>query len=385
MRFEFATAQRILFGPGVLNEAFTLAPSLGQRAFIVTDSRERATPLQEGLQQAGIVVTFWDIHHEPAVDEVLLATRKAQATKSDFIIGFGGGSALDTAKAIAALLTNPGDIYDYLEVIGKGQPLRQPALPCIAIPTTAGTGSEVTRNAVLASPAHRLKVSLRSPFLLPRLAIVDPQLTLSLPPAITASTGLDALTQLIEPFVSNAANPLTDALCAQGIPRAARSLRRAYQDGADLAAREDMSLVSLFGGMALANARLGAVHGLAGPLGGMFPAPHGALCGRLLPFVIEANLKALRQRAPQSPAIERYRQIACWLTASSEARAEDSVLWLRAIIEEFNLPPLRAYGITPADFPMIAAQASKASSMKGNPIELSAEELISILAAATGS
>lgn len=385
MRFEFATAQRILFGPGTLTETFALASTLGRRAFVAVDSLERATPLLDGLQQAGVQVALWLVQGEPSVDDAVLATRKAKEAESDLIIGFGGGSSLDTAKAISALLTNPGDIYDYLEVIGRGQPLRTPAAPCIAIPTTAGTGAEVTRNAVLAVPSQRVKVSLRSPLLLPRLAVVDPQLTLSMPPSVTAGTGLDALTQLIEPFVSNAANPLTDALCGEGIQRVARSLRRAYHDGNDLVAREDMALASLFGGLALANARLGAVHGLAGPIGGMFPAPHGAVCGRLLPFVFEANLKALRQRAPQSPAIERYTQIARWLTARPEAKAEEGILWLREISEELSIPPLRAYGITPADFPAIAAQASKASSMKGNPIELTEEEILSILAAATGN
>lgn len=384
MRFEFATAQRILFGPGTLQEVFALAPALGQRAFALVDSLERAAPLIDGLQRVGVWVASWVVQGEPSIDDVILATRKSKEAESDLLIGFGGGSSLDTAKAVSALLANPGNIYDYLEVVGQGQPLHAPAIPCIAIPTTAGTGAEVTRNAVLAVPAQRVKVSLRSSSLLPRLAIVDPQLTLSLPPTITASTGLDALTQLIEPFVSNAANPLIDALCREGIQRVARSLRQAYYHGNDLTAREDMSLASLFGGMALANARLGAVHGLAGPIGGMFSAPHGAICGRLLPFVFEMNLKALRQRAPQSPTIARYTQVARWLTAQPEAKAEEAVLWLRELIEELSLPPLRTYGITPADFPTIAAQASKASSMRGNPIELNEEEMIAILAAATG-
>lgn len=383
MRFEFSTAHRILFGPGTLSETFAQASALGQRAFVVVDSPERAAPLLDGLRQAGLETTVWVVRGEPEVESVMVATRKAQEAKSDLIIGFGGGSSLDTAKAVSALLTNPGDIYEYLEVIGEGRPLRVPAAPCIAIPTTAGTGAEVTRNAVLTATRQRVKVSLRSPFLLPRLAIVDPQLTLSLPPAITASSGLDALTQLIEPFVSNAANPLTDALCSEGIRRVARSLQQAYHHGDDLSAREDMSLASLFGGLALANARLGAVHGLAGPIGGMFHAPHGAICGRLLPFVIETNLQALRQREPQSPALERYTQIARWLTARSNAGADEGVLWLRECLEEFSIPPLRVYGVSHRDFPILAAQAGRASSMKGNPIALTEMELVAILAAAT--
>lgn len=206
-------------------------------------------------------------------------------------------------------MANGGDPLDYAEVIGHGRPLERRSLPLIAIPTTAGTGAEVTRNAVIGSPEHRVKVSLRSPLMLPEVAIVDPELTRDLPPALTASTGLDALTQLIEPLVSCRTNPLTDALCRSGIQRAARSLRRAVEHGEDLVAREDMSLASLFSGLALANAALGAVHGLTGPLGGMFEASHGALCASLLPAVMEANVRALRHRAgtPRPAALQRDR------------------------------------------------------------------------------
>ena len=198
---------------------------------------------------------------------------------------------------MAALLTNEGDLSDYLEVVGKGRPLQNPAAPCIAVPTTAGTGAEVTYNAVLGVPDQHVKVSMRSPLMLPRWAIVDPLLTHSMPPELTASTGLDALTQLIEAFVSNKANPLTDGVCREGLQRAGRSLRRAFEDGSDAEAREDMSLASLFSGMALANAKLGAVHGFAGPLGGMTDAPHGVICGKLLPYVMQANVRALQDRA----------------------------------------------------------------------------------------
>ena len=233
------------------------------------------------------------------------------------MIGLGGGSAIDAAKAIAALAANGGDPLDYLEVVGRGRSLTQPSLPCIAIPTTAGTGAEVTRNAVLASPEHGIKASLRSATMLPRLALVDPELTYSLPAAVTASTGLDALTQLIEPFTSSKANPLTDALCREGMMRAARSLRTAYEDGRDAAAREDMALASLFGGLALANAGLGVVHGFAGPVGGTFHAPHGAVCAAFLPHVMAVNARALRTRQPGSAALARYDEIARILTGQS--------------------------------------------------------------------
>jgi alcohol dehydrogenase class IV len=298
------------------------------------------------------------------------------------VVGFGGGSVIDAAKAIAALLTNASPLLDYLEVIGRAQPLAQPSAPCIAIPTTAGTGAEVTRNSVLASAQHRVKVSLRSPHMLPKVAIVDPELTYGLPPEITASTGLDALTQLIEPYVSPRANPMTDALCVEGIRRAARSLRRAVKNGKDPSAREDMSLASLFGGLALANAGLGAVHGFAGPIGGMFPAPHGAICAALLPHVIEANLAALRARIPASNALHRYDEIARLVTERPQATANDLVNWTHELVTSLPIRSLSAYGITRDDFPAIVVAAERASSMKANPLPLTYDELSRVLSAA---
>jgi len=295
------------------------------------------------------------------------------------VVGFGGGSVLDSAKAIAALLTNGGELFDYLEVIGRARPLARAAAPCVAIPTTAGTGAEVTRNAVLASPAHRLKVSLRSPHLLPRVALVDPELTYDLTPALTATTGLDALTQLIEPYVSSRANPLTDALCADGLRRAARSLRRAVENGRDPAAREDLALASLLGGLALANAGLGAVHGFASPIGGMFPAPHGAVCAALLPHVIEANLRAFRARAPNHDALRRYDEVARLLTGEPHATADDAVRWARKLVADLRIPTLASYGLARTDFPTLVSAAAKASSMKANPIALTPDELAGIL------
>ena len=228
----------------------------------------------------------------------------------ELLIAIGGGSAIDAGKAIAAMAANPGDVLDYLEVIGKGQPLTNAPFPMIAVPTTAGTGSEVTRNAVLGSPEHGVKASLRSPMMLPRVAIVDPQLTLGLPRAMTASTGLDALTQLIEAYVCLRANPMTDTLCLDGLRAVKSSLVRACEDGNDAAARAGMSYASLLGGLALANAGLGVVHGFAAPIGGMFDAPHGAVCAAILPYGMEANIRALRERSPEGGALARYREIA---------------------------------------------------------------------------
>ena len=378
MHFEFATANRIIFEPGACAELAPAAQAFGRRALVV-GSLERSAPLREQLRAAGVESLPYPITGEPTVAAVLEGLRAAREGGCDLVIGIGGGSALDAGKAIAVLLTNPGDIFEYLEVIGQGKPLEQPSAPYIAIPTTAGTGTEVTRNAVIAVPEHKIKVSLRSPFLLPRLAVVDPELTYSLPPSITASTGLDALTQLIEPFVSNAANPMTDAICREGIRRAARSLLHAYQDGEDKDARQDMLLASLFSGMALANARLGAVHGFASVLGGMFPAPHGAVCARLLPFVMEANVRALKSRLRNSPALARYAEIAHILTGDALARAEDGIKWVHHLIHTMGIPPLSAYGLIADVYPVIVAGAKKSSSMKGNPIELTEQELAGIL------
>jgi alcohol dehydrogenase class IV len=380
MRFEFATAGRILFGPGTLNEIGPAAKSLGRRAFVVTGrDPTRAARLLTLLAGEGVSAMTFAVPREPTTDLVLAGVGQAQAAGCDLVIGFGGGSALDAAKAIAALLGNAGDLFDYLEVIGRALPLPRAGAPCLAIPTTAGTGAEVTRNSVLASPAHRVKVSLRSPHLLPRVALVDPELTLDLPPAITASTGLDALTQLIEPYVCTRANPLVDALAVEGIRRVARSLRRACEDGHDAAAREDLALASLCGGLALANAGLGAVHGFAAPIGGMFPAPHGAVCAALLPQVMAANVRALRARQPGSPTLTRFDDIARLLTGRAQAEADDAVAWVRELCRALAVPPLRAHGLSETDVPTVVEKAAHASSMKANPVALTTAELTDIL------
>jgi alcohol dehydrogenase class IV len=382
MHFEFATSSRILFGTGSISEVPALAASLGQRAFFITDSLERSSILRDSLISAGLSVEFLLIKQEPVLDIIVMATRNFQATSRQVVIGFGGGSALDTGKAIAALLQNPGDPLAFLEVVGSGKPLQNPSTPFIAIPTTAGTGSEVTRNAVISLPEKRIKVSLRSPYMLPRIAVIDPALSYSLPPSITASTGLDALTQLIEPFVCISPSPLTDTFCRDGILRAARSLHTACQNGKDAAAREDMALASLFGGLALANARLGAVHGMANPIGGYSRAPHGAVCARLLALVMETNLNALRTRLTASPAIARYTEEARLLTGDATAMAEAGVDWVRQLCNSLKIKPLKEYGLNPDDFLAVVAQSQKANSMKGNPVSLTDSELLSILESA---
>jgi len=383
MHFGFATAGRIVFGRGALREVGPLAKQFGRRALIVTGrDASRAEPLLAVLGEQGVEPLTFSALGEPSIGTVEKGAALARQQKCDLVIGFGGGSALDAGKAIAAIMMNPGEVLDYLEVIGRGRALSQPSAPFIAIPTTAGTGSEVTRNAVLASPEHRVKVSLRSPFMLPRVALVDPELTYDLPPAVTASTGLDALTQVIEPYVCSRANPLTDALCVEGIRRVARSLRVACENGRSASAREDMAVASLFGGLALANAGLGAVHGFAGPIGGMFTAPHGAVCAALLPHVVEANLKALRDRQPQSEILSRYDEVARLLTGDPGANAEHGAEWLSRLVSALKIPSLRAYGLAHEHTADLVEKAAQASSMKANPIALTSEELAGILEAA---
>ena len=383
MRFEFATAGRIVFGPGTLSEAGPIARNFGGRALVVTGGTPgRAEPLLRVLSEQGVEAVIFPVAGEPRVDTIRNGTDIGRSERCDQVIAFGGGAAIDAGKAIAAMLTNPGELLDYLEIVGRGQELTRSPAPFMAIPTTAGTGSEVTRNSVLAAPEHRVKVSLRSPLMLPKVALVDPELTYDLPPAVTATTGMDALAQLIEPFVSTRANPMTDGLCLEGIERVARSLPRAVEDGRDEAAREDMALASLFGGLALANAGLGAVHGLAGPLGGMHPVPHGAICAALLPPVVEANLRALRERAPQSEALDRYRRIAVLLTGRDGAAAEDAVQWLRDLVAELRVPPLGSYGVPRDAAAELAEKAARASSMKANPITLTPDELAGIFESA---
>lgn len=381
--FEFATAQQIIFGAGKASAIASYAQQLGERALVISGrSNPRVEALVAQWQTQGWVAANLVVSGEPSVGTVLEGTENARQASCDFIIAIGGGSVIDTGKAIAALLTNPGDPLDYLEVIGRGQPLQIPSAPLIAAPTTAGTGAEVTRNAVLSVPSHQIKVSLRSPTMLPRLALIDPEMTYSMPPELTASTGLDALTQCIEPLVSNQANPISDGIAREGIRAAARSLLCAYQDGSNAEARNDMALASLCGGLALANAKLGAVHGFAGVLGGMFPIPHGVVCARLLPYVMASNVAAIAARASGSTYRERFDQVGQLLTGESTANAHDAVEWIQTLCAALNVPPLSSFGISADDFDLVIAKSKQASSMKGNPIPLSDQELRQILTAA---
>lgn len=387
MNFEFATAGRIIFGPGRSVEIGALTREYGRRAALLTGANaDRHPGIRASLTAAGITVVplHWiGRHSEPDIALVIELARQLREAEVQCVVGLGGGGVLDAAKAAAALATNPGDPVDYLEGVGRGTALHHAPLPVMALPTTAGTGSEVTRNAVLNVPSHRAKVSLRHPRMLPRVALVDPQLTHSVPPELTATTGLDALTQCLEPLVCNRSNPMSDALAWTGLNRAVRSLQRAVKNGADADAREDLALASLCGGLALANSGLGAVHGLAGPLGGLCPAaPHGALCAALLAPVMAANVRALRERAPTHPALERYTAVARTLTGRSSASPEDGVAWIQSLNANLSIRDLQGLGLQSNEQPLMIEKAQTASSMRANPITLTPAELAEILTAA---
>ncbi len=380
MQFEFATVGRLIFGTGKIALLPGVVREFGTVALVVTGSSpRRADGLIFELRKKRVEVVVFACPGEPTVDDVRAGAALAGERGAEVVIGFGGGSAMDAAKAIAIVTTNSGEPLDYLEVVGKGQRFEQEPLPFIAVPTTSGTGAEVTRNAVLGSPLHGLKASLRSTSMLAKVALVDPDLTLNIPPDVTAYTGMDTLTQLIEPFVSCRANPLVDLFCLEGMRRVRWALRAAFTNGEDMAARESMSYASVLGGLSLANAGLGVVHGFAAPLGGMLKAPHGALCAAVLPSGTRINIQALRERAPSHPALEKYTEAARVLTGRHDVAAEDLVPWLQELAGSLGISPLGTYGLEHALVPDLVGKAAMASSMKANPIPLHAEELTAVI------
>jgi alcohol dehydrogenase class IV len=375
--FEFATAARILVGQGRAAELPGVLAGLGSRVLVCTGADPgRHAGLLAGLR---LPAARFSVGGEPTVDLARAGTTVAHEHGADVVAAIGGGSVIDTGKAVAMLLGNGGDPLDYLEVVGSGRKITKPSLPFVAVPTTAGTGAEVTANAVLAAPAHGLKASLRSPLMIPAVALVDPELTVSCPPPVTAASGMDALTQCLEPYVSARATPLTDGLAREGLRRAAAGLRAAFADGSDLAARTDMAVCSLLGGMALANAKLGAVHGLAGVIGGTAAVPHGVACAALLAPVIEANVRALRSAPGGQPALDRYTEIAGILTGNPAAAVEDGFAWIRDTVASLEIPRLAAFGLSLQDVDDVAAKAAASSSMQGNPVVLSHDDLRTIL------
>ena len=376
MNFEFSSPGRILFGADRSAEAASEIVAWGERILLVTGaSPMRAEPLRRALRERGAALVEISLAREPHVEDLLSGVEVARSSGARSVVALGGGSVVDLGKAIAALAPHPSDPMDHLEVVGKGLPLPGPGLPCAAVPTTAGTGAEATRNSVISTGT--VKVSLRGPQLMPRLAVVDPSYALGAPRDLTAWTGMDALTQLVEPLLSRFANPMTDALCHRGIPLSVRALPIALRDPFDLEARSDLALASLFSGMALANAKLGSVHGLAAPLGGMFPCPHGAVCARLLVPAWRANVAAMDRGGPR--VRERFLAASRLLSGRSDATLADGLEVLESMAREAQAPPLSRWGMTESDIPAVRDAGLRASSMKGNPVDLFPEEIDGIL------
>jgi alcohol dehydrogenase class IV len=380
VRFDLAVPADVRFGAGRVSEVPQVLLGLQATNVLVVTGRvtSRADHVRAALSDAGISSVPFGVATEPSIDLMRAALGVLAEARCDAVLGFGGGSALDVAKATAALGVGDADPLDHLEVIGAGHPITRPGLPCIAVPTTAGTGSEVTRNSVLADGG--VKASLRSPLLLPRVALVDPDLLAGLPRSVIAASGMDALSQLIEPLLTARANPYSDALARDGIRRSARSLRRAWQHGMDdPEVREDLALASLFGGMCLANSGLGVVHGIAAAVGARLSAPHGAVCAAVLAAGMEVNLQALRDRAPEHPALRRLAELAVLLTEAPLATPEDAIGWLRGLTAALSIPGLASYGLDQAEIPQVVVGSQRASSMRGNPVELSDGEVGEIL------
>lgn len=380
MHFEFATASRIVFGAGSVAQLPAITQSFGGRALLVMGrDAQRVAPLRSRLEQSGVDCVAFPVPGEPTVTLVREGARVCNASERDVVVAVGGGSAIDAAKAIAIVAEHSGEPLDYLEIVGKGQKLDRPGLPFVAVPTTAGTGAEVTRNAVLGSPEHAIKASLRSPLMLAKVALVDSDLTLGLPRAVTVSTGLDTLTQLLESYVSRNANPLVDMFCVEGLQRVAEALPRCAKDGSEKASRASMSYASLLSGLSLSNAGLGVVHGFAGPAGGMLNAAHGAICASLLAEGVRANVTALRFREPDNPSLAKYARVATIFSGREQATADDLASWLYDFVCRLGSPRLGGLGLRAEQIPELVEKAMKASSMKANPIVLTAEELTGVV------
>jgi alcohol dehydrogenase class IV len=387
LSFDFFTAPEIVFGKGRINDLPEHCLRFGKRVLLVKggQSLEKSGHLPALLLQMdekGFKVKVMSVTTEPEVNLVDSMAEQAKSFNPDVVVGIGGGSVLDAAKAVAGLITNEGSVMEYLEGVGRGRMIMKPAIPFIAAPTTSGTGTEVTKNAVISSRSMKFKKSIRHPYLIPRMAIIDPELTLGQPPDVTAACGMDALTQLIEPYLSIKSNPFTDAICLKGIELVSRSLHRAYSNGSDLEARENMCLASLMGGIALANAGLGAVHGIAAPLGAFFPLAHGVACATVLPAAFKVNASALAQSGEKAALLSRIADISRVLAGTDEKDTQTTIsmglAWLNDLKKQLNIPSLSQLGIKGSDLPFLVSE-SRGSSMKTNPVMLKDEEIEEIL------
>jgi len=387
--FSVSCLPHIVFGDGSLSQVPKLAAAIGQRALVVTGSRSlRDTPywdaLTSGLRNLGLSWEEMRVDGEPSPQLVDDAVRLWRETRIDVVVGIGGGSVLDAAKAVAGLLPHGNSVMDHLEGAGPELPYKGPATPFIAVPTTAGTGSEATRNAVLSVQGSQgFKKSFRHELLVPRYAVVDPLLLVNCPPDLIAANGMDAMTQLLESYVSSRANPFTDALALSGLASVRDGFFDWYEENERAASgRSHMAYAALQSGITLAQAGLGSVHGLASPLGAFFPIPHGVVCGTLVAAATEMNIRALRARVPDSQALEKYAQIGrIWHGEQALPREEAWNLLVQTLgdwTQRLDLPRLGAYGIQASDIPRIVSNC-RGSSMKTNPVELTDAEVREVL------
>jgi alcohol dehydrogenase class IV len=387
--FAIGRLPRIEFGTGSLARLPRLVRQFGERALLVTGYRSLQessswAPFVAALEQEGVHWQHTKVRGEPSPDYVDEAVRAFAGSGIEVVVGVGGGSVLDAAKAVAGLLPSRRSVMDFLEGVGPELPYEGPALPYIAVPTTAGTGSEATKNAVLSRPGRQgFKKSFRHDRLVAQYAVVDPDLLATCPPELIAANGMDALTQLIEAFVSVRANPCTDALVLSALV-AARDGLLAWYEGAygAVEGREGMAYAALISGIALAQTGLGSVHGLASPLGAFFPVPHGVVCGTLVSAATAVNIRAMRSREPENPALEKYAQLGNLLAGREHDRRDEARAALVRLLSEWTerlqLPRLGALGVVESDLDRVVA-SSRGSSMKTNPIVLRDQEIREVL------
>lgn len=385
--FTIARLPRIRFGAGVLADVPALAAGYGHKALIVTGkasflASDAFGALEKGLTAQGVGFDVVSIPGEPSPEMVDAAVAAHKNGGVGVVLGIGGGSALDAAKAIAGLLHPGNSVMDHLEGVGPEAPYEGPAVPFIAVPTTAGTGSEATKNAVLSRHGTEgFKKSFRDDKLVAEWALVDPELIRTCPQSVVAANGMDAFTQLLESYVSTKANPMTEALAWAGMEAFARGFWAAYAGGgseAAVAGRAHVAFASLQSGICLAQTGLGSVHGLASPLGAFFPIPHGVVCGTLLAAATEVNVRALAQRDAGGVALAKYRRIAGLLSGREDVAALVDMLseWTHRL----GLERLSAYGMSDADVPRVVAN-SRGSSMKTNPVVLTDDEIATVVRA----
>ncbi|WP_070965132.1 iron-containing alcohol dehydrogenase [Vibrio sonorensis] len=376
--FQFMTATRIVFGEGAFHSSLSQINHYGYSVLLVTgQSTKRCEPLIHYLKSQKFRYQHVAIKGEPnitMIEETAVVSRKFQP---DMVIAMGGGSVIDMGKALAAIVPNQGDVYDYVEVVGREVPLKSKPLPFIAIPTTAGTGAEVTKNAVLRSGQDKVKVSLRSPDMVADVAIVDPTLTYGMNRYLSGRGAMDAFAHLMEAYVCGDPNPLTDMICEEGLRRLSRSvLAGCLHD--DHSARADLAFAAMLGGMATTNAKLGAAHGLVSALGGKLNAPASVIKARLAPHVMSENIKAAKELGRQD-VLHRYQRISAIVTGRNNACKEDGVLWIKMMLDKLEIPELNQFGVCSTSFEQVASDALMSVAIRGNPIPLTSERLIDIL------